>query len=819
MYLQCKLALILAAACTLAAASVTISGSVVDETGNPVAGARVISGTVASTTDAAGIFRLELPAAGNYPLRVEREGYFLLTNKETHFDPSSPIEIQLSHLKELAESMDVPYSPPVVDPDQTSQVKRLDGQTILNLPYVASQDYRQALPLMPGAIQDNSGQVHFNGSETNQTSYRLDGFDISNPATGGLTARLSVDTVQAVEWSANRMPAEDKGSGGTIDVHTEMGDDRWRFGATNPIPSFDTSGGVHLSHWSPRLMTSGPIKKGKIWFHTALDPFYVADTVPALPKGQNRTSSFTGSDLTRFQWKVTDWQTLTASFLLNRGDGWRNGLSILNPAETTVNQRSSLMVATIRDQFIVDGNLIEAGFANTRNYIRTSPLGDQPYEITPEGSVGNFFRDQSARTSRQEGLVNAVFRPWHASGVHQFRIGVDVETSGLHETVTRSDVSVIGADNLIVRSIAFEGSPHRAVGDTEAYGYFVDHWTPVSTLTFDLGARLQWSRITGSAAPAPRLAASWAPKKLGGTKFSTGWGIFYDSVPLTLLTLSEEQSSLTTYYTSDGVPNGPPVQTTYTVNMRELRTPRYTVTSASVERELPFHLFGRLDLTARDGSRGFAFAQFAPEPLMPPGQAPPMNEYIADNAQHTRYRAAEITLRRTFRAKYQWFASYTRSSATSNSVVQYSIENPLLSPQAGGRQPWDAPNRFLMGGWAPVNREWFPSLLRPVVGNTEIQLLADYHTGFPFSATTENGYLDGPPNSWRFPDYFSLNVALERQFHFHGYLWAWRVSLINAINRPNPNIVNSDADSPQFLTFGRGQARAINVRLRFLGKK
>lgn len=822
MYLPCKFALILLTACAAATAAVTISGSVVDETGNPVAGARVIAEPAespaagattlaAATSDAAGIFRFDLPAAGNYELLVEREGFFLLTSRNTSLDPAAPVDIHLTHLKELAESIDVPYSPPVVDPDQTAEMKRLDGQTILNLPYAASQDYRQALPLMPGAIQDNAGLIHFNGGETSETSYRLDGFDISDPAGGGLTARLSVDTVQEVEWTSNRMPAEDKGSAGTVDVRTEMGDDRWRFGATNPIPSASTEGGLHLNHWSPRLMISGPIKKRKLWFHTALDPFYTANTVSALPRGQNRTSSFTGSDLTRFQWNVSDWQTLTASVLYNRGDIWRDGLSILNPAETTVDNRSALMVATLRDQFIVDGNLIEAGFADTRSYLRSSPLGSEPYVITPYGETGNYFRDQSSRTSRQEGLANAVFRPLRAAGTHQLRIGTDVETSGLRETVLRHDLSVVGADDEVVRSVQFEGSPHQSVGDSEAYGYVVDHWIPTKTLTLDLGLRIQWSRVTGTAAPAPRLGAAWAPKRLGGLKLSAGWGVYYDSVTLALLALSEEQTSLTTYYTPTGAPIGVPLQSEFLVNMRELRAPRYSVASVSAERALPWHFFGRLDLTSRDGSRGFAFNQFETTPLL--------NEYIADNARYTRYKAAELTLRRTFRSKYQWFASFTRSDATSNAAVQYSIENPLLSPQAGGPQPWDAPNRFLMGGWAPVQKTWFPSLLRPIVGDTDFQLLTEYHTGFPFSATTENGYLAGGVNSWRYPNYFSVNVALERQFHFHGYLWAWRVGLINALDRANPNVVNNDFNSPQFLLFGRGQARAVNVRLRFLGKK
>ena len=812
----CVLALIVLATAYTAAAAVTITGSVVDETGNPVPGARVIAEASetspnAATSDAAGVFRFDLPSSGDYRIRVVCQGFFLLTNKVTRLDPANPIEIHLTHLKELAESMDVHYAPPVVDPDQAGEVKRLDGQAILNLPYAASQDYRQALPLMPGVIQDTNGLIHFNGAETNETGYRLDGFDVSNPVNGGLTARLSVDSVQAVEWSSDRMPVDDKGSAGTVNIKTEMGDDTWRFGATNPIPSIDTAGGIHLSHWSPRLMTSGPIKKGKLWFHTALDPFYTADTVSSLPRGQNRTSNFTGSDLSRFQWKVSDWQTLTGSFLYDRGNGWHDGLSVLNPVETTVNHRSTLQVGTIKDQFIIDGNLVEAGFANTRNYLRSSPLGSEPYAITPYGSSGNFFRDLSSRTSRQEGLANAVFRPLHASGTHQIRIGADFEVNSLRQTIIRHDLTVTRTDNTVVRSVQFEGAPQQAVGNSEANVYIGDHWSPTKTLTLDIGLRAQWNRVTGSVPPAPRLAAAWAPKALGGLKLSAGWGIYYDTVTLAMQALSEEQSSLTIWYAPDGTPQGPAMQSVYLVDIRTLRTPRYTVASASAEKALPWSFFGRIDLTSRQGSRGFAFDQVAVSPIL--------NEYAANNSQYTYYRAAEVALRRTFLARYQWFASYTRSSATSNAAVQYSIENPLLTPQAGGPQPWDSPNRILMWGWAPVNKNWFPAPLRSIVGETNFQLLGEFHTGFPFSATAENGYLAGAPNSWRFPDYCSVNIALERQFHFHGYLWAWRVGVVNVLNRANPNVVNNDVNSPQFLTFGRGQARAVNLRLRFLGKK
>jgi hypothetical protein len=123
-----------------------------------------------------------------------------------------------------------------------------------------------------------------------------------------------------------------------------------------------------------------------------------------------------------------------------------------------------------------------------------------------------------------------------------------------------------------------------------------------------------------------------------------------------------------------------------------------------------------------------------------------------------------------------------------------------------------------MWGWAPVEKTWFPHLLQPIVGETDFELLGDYRTGFPFSATSETGYIVGQPDGFRFPNYFTLNVALERRFPFRGYIWAFRAGLVNALDRQNANVVNSDYNSPQFLQFGQGQSRAVNVRLRFIGR-
>jgi hypothetical protein len=548
-----------------------------------------------------------------------------------------------------------------------------------------------------------------------------------------------------------------------------------------------------------------------MWFHNAFDTYYTSNTISQLPNGQNRTNSLSGSNLTRFQWNIRDNQILTGSFLINRVDSTRIGLSFLDPAETTVNQRQSLLLGTIKDQFLIGGGLLEFGFADTSSWIRASPQGAATYVITPFGASGNFFRDENTHSGRQEWLVNGFIRPLQWHGSHQIQIGTNVERSDLDQTILRHELTVVRVDGSVVRSVQFLGRPRQFITNVETYGYALDRWNPMPELTFEAGLRTQWDEYTRGAPPAPRLAAAWAPKWLGGAKLSAGWGVFYDAVTLGMLALSQEQQSISTYYSPSGVETGVPILSRFVLRPQDLRLPRFAITSFTVERRLPWNLNGRMNLISREGSRGFSFEQSIVNPAE--------NLYVLDNIERERYRAAEFAVRRTFLAKYQWFASYTRSEARSNAVISYSIENPLLSPQAGGPLGWDAPNRVLMWGWAPVEKKWFPHLLQPVVGETDIQVLADYRTGFPFSVTNEQGYLIGKPDDVRFPDYMTLNVALERRFPFHGYVWAFRAGIINVLNRQNPNVVNSDFNSPQFMAFGRGQARAVNVRLRFLGRK
>lgn len=797
-------------------AQVAVSGRIVDETGAAVAGARVefrsVEFTAVASSDRAGHFILSLPAAGEYSIVAERLGFYRFTAKAARFEAAHELTITLNHQQEYSERVDVVASSPAIDPAQPSDHKELDNTEIQTVPYPAQQDYRNALPMNDGVVQDNAGRPHVNGAQTSQTNYTLDGFNLSDPVTGRLDARLNIDSIQSMDVQTSRFAAENgRGAAGVVDLKTKMGDDRLRFAGTNFIPGFSTEGGWHLSKWTPRLEFSGPLAKGRAWFHNGIDLFYSDDTIPGLPPGQNRTTGLTGSDLSRFQVNLTPSNILTGSFLVNVAGTNRYGLSFLTPAETTLTHRQSTYMSSLRDQAYVHGALLDVGFADTRGMVRDLPQGNGLFEITPFGNRGNYFSTTDRHFYRQQWIANLFLPTLHLAGSHQLKFGIDFEREAFHQQVRRHDYEVLRDDQSVARYVTFMGNPFQTHKNFEGAQYIQDAWTPRDGLVLEAGLRAEWNEIVRDLEIEPRLAAAWSPKGLGGTKFSAGWGIYYDAIALDLLTRPYDQVSLSTFFLPGGIAQGP-VTTSFTADQQALRTPYSSTASVSVERRLPTDFYLRSGYTHRSGDHGFVFLPLTPLAMAAPS-LPGNVVYQLTNSRRERYDGFDISVRHTFAARYEWFLGYTRSATRSNAAVDYSLENPVFAAQGPGPFPWDTPNRIHMWGWAPLPRLGF------LTRHTTLAYLAEYRTGFPFSATTEDGFLMGSPNSWRFPDYFNLNISFEREFRVMHYLWAWRFGFNNVTNNGNPNVVNAVYGTPQFLTYGRGQARAFAVRLRLLGRK
>ncbi len=592
---------------------VSVAGRVVDENAVSVEGARVeaYSGAVhaSAVSDSAGVFSLQLPAAGEYQVRAEQQGFFVFSGKSISFrEGSNQFTITLNHLREFAESVNVVYSPPVIDPQQPDEQKQLNTVEILAVPYPASQDLRSALPLMQGVVQDAAGNLHFNGGATDQTNYTLDGFHISDPYTGTLEARLSIEVVRSLDLDTFRYSAEKgRGSAGSLDIKTAMGDDRWRFSGTNFIPGITNQDGFIIDKWTPRLQVSGPLVHGRAWFSNAFDTFYDVNVISGLPRGQNQSRDLTSSDLSRFQVNVTPANILMGSFLFNYSDANRHGLSILDPIETTLNNRTNLYVSTLKDQHYFGGDaLLEFGFSDSRGLVRRSPQGDLVFQILPSGNRGNYFEDDTRHFNRQEWLSNAYLPQFHWAGTHQFKAGVNLQRSAFDRLVNRHAYEVLRNNLSVARFVTFAGNGLLGRENFEVAQYVQDRWAPREGIMIETGLRAEWDEVVRDVLWSPRFSVAYAPKWMGETKVAAGFGVFHDELTLSTLTQNQDQISLSTFFLPNGEVRGP-VETAFLVNDRALRVPRYRTASFSVERKLPLGLYGKASYVHKVGSGGFTF--------------------------------------------------------------------------------------------------------------------------------------------------------------------------------------------------------------------
>jgi len=160
-------------------------------------------------------------------------------------------------------------------------------------------------------------------------------------------------------------------------------------------------------------------------------------------------------------------------------------------------------------------------------------------------------------------------------------------------------------------------------------------------------------------------------------------------------------------------------------------------------------------------------------------------------------------------AKGEYRGTGYRNDAELKAWLAKRPSEPALEPDLPIIDPhhhfWDTPQRVVSSGWTPI----------PIWGLL-LSGFFEYHTGFPFSVLNEQQQLVGAPNRMRFPNYFSLNLGLEKRFRFQGHEWAVRVTGVNITRHNNPNSVVNNIDAPNYLTYAGGQQRAFTVRLRLV---
>ena len=789
-------------------AQVIVTGHVLDENNAPVAGATVLFHLSteppgpAIQTDPIGAFRLELTRPGAYYATVTHAGFFSLRERPAELrEGSNEMVFELAHVRNTSESVDVRASPNPIDIEQTDSQRTLGGPQIFEVPYPATHDLRNALPLIPGVVKGRAGDLHFDGSSENQVQYMLDGFNISDPLTGTFSTHLSVEAVRSLDVLGGRYSPEfGKGSAGAMAIHTESGDDSFRYSATNFIPGLDTNKGAHIGAYTPRLNFSGPIVRGRVWFSDSIDANYNQLIVPDLPKGQDTRTSYGASNLLHVQANLRPANILFADFLANFNNTSNAGLGALDPIPTTVDQRSRQWFGSVKDQvYLARGMLLEFGFSDLRTSLRDIPQGHSPYVFTPNGRQGNYYVDALKESERKQLLVNLFLPAWHFAGSHQIKAGVDADRLDYSQNTRRTSFDDVGFSGNVLRRVTFGGSGILERPSLEVSSYVLDAWKIRPNLFVQGGVRQDWDELVRSVVLSPRISAAYAP--LGkDTKLAAGYAISYDASTPQVFSRPRDQFSLTTIYNPDGSLQSGPATSFFTIGSH-LKMPRYQNLTLGLEQLLPARILLSVNLLRRRGNHGFTYVNVA----APSEQVEAI--YQLQNLRRDQYDSAEVRLHQSFGKGYEWMASYTRSRSFSNAVADITVDQPLLISDNVGRTSWDSPNRFLSWGFLPTPFE-----------NWSVAYLCETRTGFPFSVQDELGRMAGRPDAFRFPNYFNLNLHVEWTVRLFGYRFALRGGFNNITDHNNYTVVNNTIGSPHFLQFYGTDGRHFVVRLRWLGK-
>src|SRR5713101_2722403 len=433
-----------------AAASADCAGAVVDENSVPVGAAQVkfenSAGKVYRTeTDAAGRFVLQSLLAGNYKVEVRKEGFFLLSGQTFSLHAGrNEFTLTLNHVQELHEQVQVTAPSNQIDTQDTSRRSTLSSQNIRDIPVPNSHVLAESLVALPEIVRDSRNILHIAGARSGETQYLLDGFEIGDPVNGALTARFNIDATRAAEVQTGQFGAGYAHSGASIlNLETPDGDDRWRFGTTNPAPGINIQEGTHLGNWYPRFTFSGPIERGRFWFSNSISVQHTFDVVKQQPAGANTSEEWAGDNLLRLQYNVTSKQILHASFLYNRANDSNLGLDALDPQSTTVTADQRRAFVSLKDQVWLHGTLFELGVAADSGVLDYTPQGSQPFVLLIAGTSGNYFQHLRQRGHRLQAVANIVTASRHWHGTHQLAAGANVAGLVFHQSAERGEIDAL----------------------------------------------------------------------------------------------------------------------------------------------------------------------------------------------------------------------------------------------------------------------------------------------------------------------------------------------------------------------------------------
>jgi hypothetical protein len=218
-----------------------------------------------TVTDESGnfIFR-DLPAAV-YTATAEAAGLPRVTS-EIRLTAGATLSVEIVLTANVTESVTVRDEEGQLSTGETTTSNTVRAEKMEQLP-LRADNYQSALPLTPGVLRGMDGADHIKGTRAGQNAYTLNGADITDPVNGNLAFDIPLEAAASVHVEENPYSAEfGKAVGGSSNLETKTGGDKFKFGATRVFPTFHNIIGGKVDSFRPRLTFQGPIIRKRLYF-------------------------------------------------------------------------------------------------------------------------------------------------------------------------------------------------------------------------------------------------------------------------------------------------------------------------------------------------------------------------------------------------------------------------------------------------------------------------------------------------------------------------------------------------------------------------
>lgn len=790
----------------------SIKGTVSASAGGPSAQAELLPGArlslvnndlggepIKTQTDATGNFAfIDLPAA-NYTLTAEADG-LPAAKRDIRLNTAATLIVDFVLTATVTESVTVREEEGLLSTSETTTSNTVRAQRIEELP-LRADNYQSALLLTPGVLRGPDGTDHVKGTRSGQSSYTVNGAEVTDPISGNIAFAIPVEAAASVHIEENPYSAEfGRSSGGATNLETKTGGEKFKFNAARIFPTFDKFLSGKVDSFRPRITFSGPVIKKRVSFLQSFEYRFSRIHVPSLVEPVDTSTLEAFESYTQLDISVNKRNTLKVVGAMFPEKRRFVGLDTFNPQPTTPNTKQRGELFSVAEQAIFhDGSFLSSLISYKTFRYKVFSQGPQLMTVLPDGNTGNYFAN-SGRDAHRWQLQESYFaRPLSFHGQHSLKLGAEFDRTTMSAAFDFRSILIRRRDQTLSQRIDFAGPTSVARSLSEFGSYLQDRWTIRKSFTVDLGIRLDHDTVADNFMASPRFAFMYLPFKDDRTIVRGGAGLFYDrgllsseyfdfaaldadDQPVAGVVLQCFPERIVTTFAANGVTvtDGPrPFVNVIHGPLRDSRSGRW---SLQVDRMLTRHLTMRL---------GFLQRVTLNEPLVSPRMGRTGGGTLVLNTKgRSRYREVQALLAYDGGRYHNWNISYVWSRARGdlNTADTFLGDFPALvaRPNEFGPLSFDAPHRFIAYGQisAPYKLTIAPAF--------------EIRSGFPYSFWNDRLEFVGARNqAGRFPTFLSLDVQILKGFKIPFFDKRMRagVAIFNISNHFNPRDVQSNTGS------------------------